>query len=321
MKVHCELLDHRFDLPRRPERVVCLTSGITEALFAIKCGDRVVGVTSYCARYVPNLDRPVIGDYLGVDDSLLEKVRPDLILVTAGVQRSLGQALAARGLPVYALPLPSSFHGVLENIVNAAALMDEVSAGRRLCHQMTRRAAELRTEAAEPRPRVYVELWFGRHPRTIGGRTFIHDVVEIAGGDPLFAGSQESYSELALEDVATQKPDVVLGFCEPEHPVNFQDLLARRGWDRAFGPHLIQSTIVKGRNVIHDGPSILETAAWLQKQFSTGDRSPCTGTCADCQGIHIAVPDAPKQESPSLAVPDDPAQELHLLRMSRRFVD
>lgn len=267
VNVHCELLDHHFRMPEHPERVVCLTSGVTEALFAMGCGDRVVGVSAYCARYVPDLKCPVAGDYLHVDEALLAELQPDLVLITTGAQRPLGLKLARQGLPVYAVPLPNSCYGILENIVTAAALLNRVTAGRRLCDEMARRAAALRMTAPERRPAVYAELWFGRHARTIGGRTFIHDLIEIAGGDPIHADSGSAYRELALADVANHTPDVMIGFAEPEYPVDFRGLLAQRGWDRTFAPVLIQSTVARGRNVIHDGPSLLETAAWLQGEL------------------------------------------------------
>ncbi len=272
MLVHCEMLDHSFDLPDRPERIVCLTSGTTEALFAIGCGDRIVGVSSYCDRYVDDLDRPVIGDYLKLDQALLDEARPDLILVIGGIQHSLGRTLARQGLPVYCLPLPSSFHGILENIVTVAALVDEMTAGRQLCSTMTDRAAVLRRAALPSRARVYVELWFGRHVRTIGGRTFISDLVEIAGGDPIFGGSRSAYLKVHLDDVAQKKPEIMVGFSEPEYPVDFQDLLEHRGWDSDFAPSLILSDVTKGRNVIHDGPSVLDTAAWLQAELLRLDK-------------------------------------------------
>jgi ABC-type Fe3+-hydroxamate transport system substrate-binding protein len=125
----------------------------------------------------------------------------------------------------------------------------------------------MRKRAPTPRPRVYAELWFGKHLRTAGGRTFIHDIVELAGGEPLFGMTREGYLEPDVEEVARLKPEIVLGFSEPDVPVNFPELLHQRGWDRAFAPRLIESTVDRGRNIIHDGPSMLETAEWLAKRI------------------------------------------------------
>ncbi|MFW6292725.1 MAG: helical backbone metal receptor, partial [Spirochaetota bacterium] len=187
MKIYNELIDYTLDIPEAPRRIVSLNSGYTEALFAMGCADRVVGVSSYCDRYVDIADRSVAGDYLTVDRERLDALDPDLIIVTGGIQRTLAMKLRAAGYPVYALPLPESFAGVCDAAVRLGALTGDVSRGRDLAWEMMSEAAEIRAGWTGPVPSVYLELWFGEHLRTIGGRTFIHDTVEIAGGRPIFA--------------------------------------------------------------------------------------------------------------------------------------
>ncbi len=268
MTVYNDILDYRFDLPDSPVRVVSLNAGTTEAIFAMGRGDRVVGVSEYCSRYVPDLDRPVVGDYLAVERPILEALKPDLILTTSGVQRRLAVRLARDGFPVYALPLPNSIYGVLENIVAAGGLLNAMEHGRKLAADISRAFDRAHRRTRPDRPRVYVELWFGRHRRTVGGFTYIHDLVEAAGGAPAFAGRREAYLEPDLHPIDGGAPDVLLGFSEPEYPVNFAELARKRGWDGDAAPTIITSTIERGRNVIHDGPSIVETVAWLANEFS-----------------------------------------------------
>jgi ABC-type Fe3+-hydroxamate transport system substrate-binding protein len=183
------------------------------------------------------------------------------------LQRSLGLKLAQKGLPVYALPLPNSFYGILENTVTIGGLMNVLPAARRLCLRMETEAKRIRGRCVQPRPSVYVELWFGRHMRTIGGLTYIDDLVTMAGGNPLFAERQEGYFVPDLEAVARLRPDLFLLFQELEYPVDAKALISERGWDRSFTPAIVDSTVTRGRNLIQEGPSILETAAWLQNQF------------------------------------------------------
>jgi hypothetical protein len=89
----------------------------------------------------------------------------------------------------------------------------------------------------------------------------------LTGGDPLFGDVRKGYIKPDPDEVARRKPAVFLGFSEPEYPVNFRQLLHKRGWDRSFKPALIESSVARGRNIIHDGPSLLETAAWLQEKL------------------------------------------------------
>ena len=169
--------------------------------------------------------------------------------------------------PVYALSLPGTIYGILDNIVTAGALMNETASARRLVSDLLSRIDAVRAEAPHPRPRVYVELWFGRYSRSIGGRTFIHDIVDAAGGDPIFADRKEGYLDLDLEEALSRTPEVFLGFSEPEHPVDFAALCSKRGWYRGVAPLVVESTIQRGRNIIHDGPSIVETIEWLSREL------------------------------------------------------
>jgi ABC-type Fe3+-hydroxamate transport system substrate-binding protein len=266
MRVTSPFLGTTFDLPPAP-RVVSLVSSATELLFALGAGDRVVGVTPWCARYVPALAAPVVGEYVGADPERIRAVRPDLVLATDGVQLPLARRLAAAALPVYVLPVPSSRFGLLENAVVTGALTGRLAEARALCDRLEREAAALAAAAPAARPRVYVELWFGRHARRPGGRSFVHDLVTLAGGDHVFGAEPDAYAPLDLGEVARRRPEVVVIFSEPEFPVDAAATVARRGWDRAFAPRVLAAGTERGRNLIHDGPSLLDTARWLASEL------------------------------------------------------
>ncbi|HEY6000107.1 MAG TPA: helical backbone metal receptor [bacterium] len=263
MKVACELLGNAFELPAAPRRIVCLVSAATETIAALGAADRLVGVSPYCARYIADLAAPVVGDYVRADLEELRALGPDLLLFTSGVQLPLARRCAAAGLPAYAFPVPASRHGVLENVVTVGSLLGRVDAARALADDMGEEFETLRVSAPPRRPRVYVELWFGRHPRTTGGRTHVHDLVELAGGENVFGASSQAWLPLDLASAAASRPDVTLFFSEPEFPVDPARLLAERGWDQRPGFRPVVSTVARGRNLIHDGPSYTETAQWL----------------------------------------------------------
>lgn len=267
MRIACELLGNSFELPAAPRRIVSLVSAATETVAHLGGLDRLVGVSPYCSRYVPGLAAPVVGDYVKADLDALRARAPDLLLFTAGVQLPLARRCAAAGLPAYALPIPASRFGILENIVTVGALAGSMEAARALADRMGADFEALRSARAAVRPRVYVELWFGRHPRTSGGRTFVHDLIELAGGENIFGSSPQGYLPLDLPAVAAAAPEVALFFSEPEHPVDPGRLLAERGWRAPGGPRVITSTVDRGRNLIHDGPSFADTARWLARQM------------------------------------------------------
>jgi ABC-type Fe3+-hydroxamate transport system substrate-binding protein len=268
-RVSCPLSGASFPLPARP-RIASLVSSATEALFAFGAGELVAGVSPYCARYVPGLAAPVVGDYVKADPEEIRAVAPDLVVATDGVQLPLARRLAQAGLPVLVLPVPRSRFGILENVVVLGALAGRLGAARALCDRLEAECADLLATAPAPRPRIYAELWFGRHARRPGGRAFVHDLLVLAGADPIFGDDQEAYAPLDLDAVARRAPEIVVVFQEPEYPVDAAALVRERGWDRAFAPRVVTSTTDRGRNLIQDGPSFVETARWLRGELVRG---------------------------------------------------
>jgi len=253
------------DLPRKAVRIVSLVAGYTEGLWAMGLAERVVGVSAFCGRYVEVGERTAVGDYLKIDDAAVKALKPDLVLMTGGVQLGVARRLAAAGLPVYVLPLADSFAGIVENLRRIGALAGEMAAAHALTERMEREAAELRASAPTVRPRVYVELWFGRHPRMAGGLTFIHDLVTLAGGENVWADAPTGYLKLDTEETALRKPDVAVIFWEDDDTmVDAPALMTERGWTMP----LIEAQLKPGQILIHDGPSCLEVARWLRGELA-----------------------------------------------------
>jgi ABC-type Fe3+-hydroxamate transport system substrate-binding protein len=266
-RVRCEALGTIVELPERPRRIVSLVAGYTEGLWEMGLAERVVGVSKFCGRYVDIGGRPVVGDYLKIDDAAVAGLEPDLVVMTGGIQLGVARRLAAAGLPVYVLPLADSFAGIVENGRRLGALAGEMRAAHALTARMEREAAELRASAPAVRPRVYVELWFGRHPRMTGGLTFVHDLVEMAGGENVWADAPTGYLKLDLAGVVEKEPDVVVIFWEDDDTVvDAVGLMQARGW----AARLVEAQLRPGQILIHDGPSCLRVARWLRGRLLPG---------------------------------------------------
>jgi ABC-type Fe3+-hydroxamate transport system substrate-binding protein len=267
VRIPVAALGTTLELARTPERIVCLVSSATETLFSLGCGERVVGVTPWCACYVPGLAAPVVAEYVKGDPEAVAAARPDLVLATDGVQLPLARRLAAAGLPVLVLPVPQSRFGILENTVALGALVDRLGEARALTDRIERDCAELVRTAPSRRPRAYAELWFGRHVRRPGGRAFVHDILSLAGFEPLHGRRSDAYEVPELDEVGRLAPEWVLVYSEPEYPRDAAAIVAERGWDHAFGPRAVDSTQERGRSLIHDGLSFVETARWLRSML------------------------------------------------------
>ncbi len=263
MKIYCDPLADFVEIPENPRRIVSLASGFTEALVHMGFSHLMAGISIWCPNFTPELQVPIVGDYLRVDEEKLAAVQPDLVLISTGVQRGLARKLHQAGLPVYALPLQNSLHGIFENLMILGALLNDLPAARALITRWQETFVQLRAQAPQPRPRVYAEIWFGRHVRMTGGLTFIHDLIEAAGGENIFGEKRKGYLELDVAEVERRRPDFFLVYSEPELPVQAADLARERGWNLPT----IQADISPHHNLIHDGPSMMNAARWLHSEI------------------------------------------------------
>ena len=266
MTLTCEFTGNQLNFDTSPQRIVSLSSGFTEALFELGLSSKVVGVSEYCPRYCDCDKLPRAGWYLNADFQVIAELQPDLILMTSGIQLRFAKLLASQGLPVYVLPLPTSVGGIYENLVRLGGLVGATEQARELVFQMEHRLHSIRNNAPSF-PSLYAEAWFGVHGRMIGGLSFIQDILWYSGSQPLFMDCSWSYERLDLIQVEKLQPQIFVGFHEPEHHVDFIQQSMERGWEKAFKPKVILSTVEKGKNIIHDGPSLVDTVAWLSEQI------------------------------------------------------
>jgi iron complex transport system substrate-binding protein len=194
----------------RPERIVSLAPSVTETLFALGLGDRIVGVTSFC-DYPPEAQlKEKVGDTMRPSIEKIVALDPDLVVASTASQleqfvRNLDQV----GIPIY-VSNPQNIDGVLSSIDRIGELTDATSRASALTEELRGRIKAVETRVARAaRPRVFLIL--GREPLiTAGGDTFISDIIARAGGRSISANEKADYPQYSLETVVAQRPEVIL---------------------------------------------------------------------------------------------------------------
>ena len=205
--------------PARPQRIISLIPAVTEILFAIGAGPQVVAVSSF-DEYPPevkNLQR--VGALLDPDLERILSLRPDLVVVY-GSQLDLMKQLERAGIPAYnyrhaALPdVSRTIREVGDRIGHAAeaeALIKKIDA------QMTSIRQRV-SGRSRPRTMLVVGREIGalRGIYASGGYGFLHDMLEAAGGDDVFA-ARGFPSGLVQESVAPARVDAPQGADLPSY--------------------------------------------------------------------------------------------------------
>ncbi|MEX2223810.1 MAG: cobalamin-binding protein [Candidatus Rokuibacteriota bacterium] len=201
-------------------RIVSLIPSITEILFAIGAGDRVVGCTIYCTQPPDGVaTKTRIGGEKNPELELIRDLGPDLVI--ANVEENVREhveTLRAWGIPVH-VTYPRTVADGIRLVGELGELLEAGAGAREMEAALRARYDEVRAATAGRRPRrVFCPIW--RRPyMTINADTYIHDMLAVSGGANVFAGAAKRYPEITLAEVAATDAEVIL---LPDEPYRFR---------------------------------------------------------------------------------------------------
>jgi iron complex transport system substrate-binding protein len=252
-----DMLGRRARVPDHATRIVSLAPSITETVYALGDGDRLVGVTDYC-DYPPEATRkPRVGGISTPSFEAILALRPDLVLATSESNYAEHvERLVALGLAVYVVR-PVDFDTVLESIERIGAVLGRGALARERVAAMRRDADAIgRAVGGAPRPRVLYVVW--PNPLIAPGKgTLINQLIQRAGGDSVTAADPLPYPRLSLETVVERRPDrIIVGRHGQETEA---ELL--RGWEGLGSVAAVREGRVLGvdGDLVHrPGPRMIE---------------------------------------------------------------
>ncbi len=203
----------------QPQRIVSTSPGITETLFALGLGPRVVGVSNYC-RYPPEvLKLPKVGTFLKPDAELIARLSPDLVFVHK-LPNDLAARLGALGINSAEVELGTlpKLYTSIETVGKAAGAGIQA---KKLISEIQTRLNKVRQQAASlPKPKVLFIV--GRRPGTlsdlvvVGSDSYLNELIRTAGGvNVLDQSSMPAYPRISLETVIRLNPDFILDTATP----------------------------------------------------------------------------------------------------------
>ena len=205
-------------------RIVSLSPAVTELLFAIGAGDRLVGRTTWCdyppeARHVPS-----VGDGLNPNLEAVIAARPDLVVL---YRSALNESAAARlqGMGIRAMVLPQDR---LDELAAAARLLGRLTDREQAGDSVADAIARVRGAAApDLGMRIAIIAW-DNPPMVIGGRSYLDELATLAGARNVFhdLGSADVVS---VETIVARDPDVLVVLSDSTS-TRGPDLAGRRSW-------------------------------------------------------------------------------------------
>ncbi len=195
-----------------PQRIVCLTEETVETLYLLGAQDLIVGVSGYAVR-PPQVrqEKPRVSAFTSANIGKILALEPDLVLTFSDLQADIASSLIKGGVAVHAFN-HRDVAGILAMIRTLGALIGRFDQADRLALRYERRLAEIACAVrGQPRPRVYFEEW---DEPLISGIGWVSELIEIAGGDDVFAdfrSKQAATDRIVTSDqVIAAAPDMIL---------------------------------------------------------------------------------------------------------------
>ena len=195
-----------------PQRIISLAPSNTEILFALGLGDKVVGVTDYCDYPPEALNKTKVGGYATPNIEKIVVLNPDLVLVAYGTPMDVINNLVGLGLTVFGIKT-TDLDDLLDDIRRVGEITDKEVEAQVLTSAMESKIKAIAdaTSELEERPRVFYIVWGGEGSAlwTAGSGTFIHELIEKAGGVNI-CQNLTGYKEIGLEYVLARDPEIII---------------------------------------------------------------------------------------------------------------
>ncbi len=198
------------EVPDNPARIIALAPSITEIIYDLGQEERLVGVTQYSTYPSEAGSLPRVGSYVRLDIEKIVALKPDLCLATKdGNPKHIVDKIVSLGIPVYVIN-PRNLQQIMDTITRLGSLLHAEQAAADLVSDMEKRIGQVQAQVKKGRykPRVFFQI--DAEPLfSAGTNTFIHELIELAGGINTTAG-EVSYPRYSWEDIIVLQPDIVL---------------------------------------------------------------------------------------------------------------
>jgi iron complex transport system substrate-binding protein len=205
-----DALGREIPVPAPPKRLIALAPNLTEILYALGLGDRVVGVTNHC-NYPPEASlKPKVGSYIHLNVEQIINLSPDLVIGTVdGNERYVLDLLEQARIKVFFVN-PRDVRQAIETIFTVGLVCGVPERARQIAGRLTERVDRVvEVTGAKKKPLVFLQIHI-QPIMSVNRNTVHHNLLHLAGGENMTADEFVNYPRISLEEVLRRKPEVIL---------------------------------------------------------------------------------------------------------------
>jgi iron complex transport system substrate-binding protein len=191
-------------------RLISLSPHITEMLFTLGIGDRIVGTVRFSDFPPGAASIQRLGDAFTINIEMLIQLEPDLVIAwrSGGSGRTI-RKIESLGVPVY-FNEASSLDGIGASAARIAILAGIEEAGAGIADQHMRKLQWLREQhESEPKVKIFYQI-SDLTLYTVNRHHLIGEAIAICGGDNIFANSMIKVPQVGIEAVISAGPELIV---------------------------------------------------------------------------------------------------------------
>ena len=229
----CFLLVMFQEVHAAPQRVISTSPAITEILFALGVGNKVVGVTDFCSYPKEACILPSIGGPLNPSTETWISLKPDLIIIQEDSE------IIQKNASIFKIPsLTVSVSNLKDILISIQAIADslEVSKiGRQLTDKIKIQINDYRIQLKQLKPRQVLMLLSdtndpSRDLYAVGRETFLNELLTIAGGENVLPHTMAKYPKISKEFIIEKSPEVIIEIGPKSNLSNKGILVRKKAW-------------------------------------------------------------------------------------------
>ncbi|MGH3088236.1 MAG: ABC transporter substrate-binding protein [Rubrobacteraceae bacterium] len=259
-------LGREVTIDSEPENIASMAPSVTETLFEVGAGEKVVGVTT--ADTYPEEVREIekIGDFQQVNVEKLLELETDLLFHSYdSTTREVAEDLEEQTNADVVVVNPQTLDDVVAGMELVGRTAGEPERGRELEQELRSDLEEI-VEAVEgePEPTVFYEV-FNDPLQTVGPGSFIHDALELAGGENIAADTNKAYPTYSAETLIEKDPEYY--FIGESVGITPEDVAERPGYSSLTAVEEGNVIAVDDVSLSRPGPRITEAAREVAEEM------------------------------------------------------
>lgn len=203
-------LGRRVKIPEKIDRAVSLAPNLTEIVFAVGAGEKLVGVTTYCNYPEEAKNIQKIGDTMNPNIESIVALKPQIVLISTASQIETFTNTLEQQKIAYFVTNPQNLDGIYKSIYQIGEIFGKNEKANSNVDELRRRVADIETRTNTAAD-VKAFLQISREPLyTIGKDSFITDLIDRAGGVSVTKDVATAYPKLSKETALALGPEAII---------------------------------------------------------------------------------------------------------------